>query len=175
MDKFTEGITFFSVQRDLGVNRNNGLCSCLLIFPKWIVLHFLWFLHWSESENGYYWVVSLGLRACGHSEGVLVFFIYCSCLLIRLSSGWICYAEKTHGSFIIPYISTTKSPQQVMGSLIKGYFAEQQVRSIEQYLIYIPLCFTRELESKKLSCKLPAKAASPSFLHYLVRSWPLGQ
>lgn len=43
-------------------------------------------------------------------------------------AGWICYAEKTHGSFIIPHISTTKSPQQVMGSLVKGYFAEQQVK-----------------------------------------------
>lgn len=43
-------------------------------------------------------------------------------------SGWICYAEKTHGEFILPYISTTRSPQQMMGSLVKGYFAEQQVR-----------------------------------------------
>lgn len=41
--------------------------------------------------------------------------------------GWICYAEKTHGEFILPYISTTRSPQQMMGSLVKGYFAEQQV------------------------------------------------
>ena len=38
--------------------------------------------------------------------------------------GWVCYAEKTHGSFILPYISTTKSPQQVMGSLVKDYFAK---------------------------------------------------
>ena len=39
--------------------------------------------------------------------------------------GWICYAEKIHGSFVLPYISTTKSPQQVMGSLVKGYFASK--------------------------------------------------
>lgn len=42
--------------------------------------------------------------------------------------GWICYAEKTHGDFVLPYISTTRSPQQMMGSLVKGYFAEQQVQ-----------------------------------------------
>lgn len=42
--------------------------------------------------------------------------------------GWICYAEKTHGDLILPYISTTRSPQQMMGSLVKGYFAEQQVQ-----------------------------------------------
>lgn len=45
-------------------------------------------------------------------------------------SGWICYAEKTHGEFILPHISTTRSPQQMMGSLVKSYFAEQQVEFV---------------------------------------------
>jgi hypothetical protein len=27
--------------------------------------------------------------------------------------GWICYAEKTHGNWILPYISKVKSAQQV--------------------------------------------------------------
>ena len=38
--------------------------------------------------------------------------------------GWVCYAEKTHGSFILPYISSTKSPQQIMGSLVKQHLAQ---------------------------------------------------
>ena len=38
--------------------------------------------------------------------------------------GWVCYAEKTHGSYILPHISTTKSPQQIMGSLVKDYLAQ---------------------------------------------------
>jgi hypothetical protein len=38
-------------------------------------------------------------------------------LLIRR---WVCYAEKTHGDFVLPHISTVKSPQQVMGTLVKG-------------------------------------------------------
>ena len=25
--------------------------------------------------------------------------------------GWVCYAEKTHGTYVLPYISTAKSPQ----------------------------------------------------------------
>ena len=37
--------------------------------------------------------------------------------------GWVCYAEKTHGNFILPYISVTKSPQQIMGSLVKYHLA----------------------------------------------------
>lgn len=58
-------------------------------------------------------------------------------------SGWICYAEKTHGEFILPHISTTRSPQQMMGSLVKGYFAEQQVkfRLLEMVLLNISMSF----------------------------------
>ena len=41
-------------------------------------------------------------------------------------TGWVCYAEKTHGTFILPYISTVRSPQQVMGSLVKDMWARQK-------------------------------------------------
>ena len=34
--------------------------------------------------------------------------------------GWVCYAEKTHGE-LLPLIARTKSPQQVMGSLVKDW------------------------------------------------------
>ncbi|OXB68795.1 hypothetical protein ASZ78_002210 [Callipepla squamata] len=63
---------------------------------------------------------------------------------------WICYAEKTHGSFIIPYISTTKSPQQIMGSLIKGYFAEQQHLTPNQiYHVTVMPCYDKKLEASR--------------------------
>ena len=32
-------------------------------------------------------------------------------MLASACPGWICYAEKTHGEYVLPYISTTKSPQ----------------------------------------------------------------
>ncbi|KAI8854557.1 iron hydrogenase [Chytridium lagenaria] len=35
-------------------------------------------------------------------------------MLASACPGWICYAEKTH-SYLLPYISVVKSPQQVMG------------------------------------------------------------
>ncbi|KFP49445.1 Cytosolic Fe-S cluster assembly factor NARFL, partial [Cathartes aura] len=71
-------------------------------------------------------------------------------LLITLLPGWICYAEKTHGSFIIPYISTTKSPQQVMGSLIKGHFAEQQHLTPDQiYHVTVMPCYDKKLEASR--------------------------
>ena len=32
-------------------------------------------------------------------------------MLASACPGWVCYAEKTHGDYILPHISTTKSPQ----------------------------------------------------------------
>ena len=32
-------------------------------------------------------------------------------MLASACPGWICYAEKTHGDYSLPYISSTKSPQ----------------------------------------------------------------
>ncbi|NXI35894.1 NARFL factor, partial [Galbula dea] len=71
-------------------------------------------------------------------------------MLASACPGWICYAEKTHGSFIIPYISTTKSPQQVMGSLVKGHFAEQQhLRPDQIYHVTVMPCYDKKLEASR--------------------------
>ncbi|NWU98538.1 NARFL factor, partial [Upupa epops] len=71
-------------------------------------------------------------------------------MLASACPGWICYAEKTHGSFIIPYISTAKSPQQVMGSLVKGYFAEQQhVPPAQIYHVTVMPCYDKKLEASR--------------------------
>ncbi|NXM78082.1 NARFL factor, partial [Serilophus lunatus] len=71
-------------------------------------------------------------------------------MLASACPGWICYAEKTHGSFIIPHISTTKSPQQVMGSLVKGYFAEQQHCPPEHiYHVTVMPCYDKKLEASR--------------------------
>lgn len=32
-------------------------------------------------------------------------------MLASACPGWVCYAEKTHGTFVLPHISSTKSPQ----------------------------------------------------------------
>lgn len=32
-------------------------------------------------------------------------------MLASACPGWVCYAEKTHGDYALPYISTVKSPQ----------------------------------------------------------------
>ncbi|TDH02887.1 hypothetical protein EPR50_G00157080 [Perca flavescens] len=71
-------------------------------------------------------------------------------MLTSACPGWICYAEKTHGEFILPYISTTRSPQAMMGSLVKGYFAEQQGLSPQQiYHVAVMPCFDKKLEASR--------------------------
>lgn len=42
--------------------------------------------------------------------------------------GWVCYAEKTHAE-MLPFISQTKSPQQVMGTLVKQWFGSRWNKS----------------------------------------------
>lgn len=62
----------------------------------------------------------------------------------------MCYAEKTHGSYILPYISTTRSPQQMMGALVKDYFATRINCSPAQiYHVTVMPCFDKKLEASR--------------------------
>ncbi|XP_053527754.1 cytosolic iron-sulfur assembly component 3 isoform X2 [Artibeus jamaicensis] len=71
-------------------------------------------------------------------------------VLTSACPGWICYAEKTHGSAIIPYISTARSPQQVMGSLVKDFFAQQQHVTPEKiYHVTVMPCYDKKLEASR--------------------------
>lgn len=72
-------------------------------------------------------------------------------LLTSSCPGWICYAEKTHGSFILPYISSVKSPQQVMGSLVKDYLSRQVLNMPADRIYHVTImpCFDKKLESSR--------------------------
>uniref|UniRef100_A0A3P9MHT8 Nuclear prelamin A recognition factor-like protein n=1 Tax=Oryzias latipes TaxID=8090 RepID=A0A3P9MHT8_ORYLA len=71
-------------------------------------------------------------------------------MLTSACPGWICYAEKTHGEYILPYISTTRSPQQMMGSLVKSHFAEKQGLSPQHiYHVAVMPCFDKKLEASR--------------------------
>ncbi|KAH3823588.1 hypothetical protein DPMN_125396 [Dreissena polymorpha] len=69
-------------------------------------------------------------------------------MLASACPGWICYAEKTHGSYILPYISTVKSPQQIMGSL--DYFARCMGATPDNiYHVTVMPCFDKKLEASR--------------------------
>jgi len=64
--------------------------------------------------------------------------------------GWICYAEKTHGNFILPYISRTKSPQQTMGLIIKTYFSKELEKTPDEiYHVTLMPCYDKKLEASR--------------------------
>ncbi|XP_073312905.1 protein NAR1-like [Primulina huaijiensis] len=74
-------------------------------------------------------------------------------LLPMISSacpGWICYAEKTLGSYILPYISSVKSPQQTIGAAIKNHmFQKLCLRPEEIYHVTIMPCYDKKLEAAR--------------------------
>ncbi|XP_050532652.1 cytosolic iron-sulfur assembly component 3 [Daktulosphaira vitifoliae] len=71
-------------------------------------------------------------------------------MLASSCPGWVCYAEKTHGHFILPYISRVKSPQQIMGSLIKDYISKlKNVSRKDIYHITLMPCFDKKLEASR--------------------------
>lgn len=64
--------------------------------------------------------------------------------------GWICYAEKTHGDTMLEYISSVRSPQQVMGALVKDHFAKlHQLETSDIFHLSIMPCFDKKLEASR--------------------------
>lgn len=71
-------------------------------------------------------------------------------MLASSCPGWVCYAEKTHGNFILPYISTTRSPQQIMGVLVKQMLAQQKgIPGSKIYHVTIMPCYDKKLEASR--------------------------
>jgi iron only hydrogenase large subunit-like protein len=71
-------------------------------------------------------------------------------MLASSCPGFVCYAEKTHGNFILPYISTTRSPQQIMGLLVKNYLAQKLGTSADKiYHITVMPCYDKKLEASR--------------------------
>lgn len=62
---------------------------------------------------------------------------------------------------MLPFVSTTKSPQQIMGSLVKDYFAKcKQLHPSDIYHITLMPCYDKKLEASRpdfynadLNCK----------------------
>jgi len=63
---------------------------------------------------------------------------------------WVCYAEKTQANDLIGLLSTTKSPQQIMGSLVKYYFSKKFNKSPDQiYHVTIMPCYDKKIEAAR--------------------------
>ncbi|DBA04633.1 TPA: hypothetical protein N0F65_012216 [Lagenidium giganteum] len=70
-------------------------------------------------------------------------------MLASSCPGWICYAEKTQPN-AIPFIDTTKSPQQIAGALVKHFVSrEQGIAPNEVYHVAVMPCFDKKLEASR--------------------------
>ncbi|CAO1413569.1 unnamed protein product [Diamesa hyperborea] len=71
-------------------------------------------------------------------------------MLSSACPGWVCYAEKTHGSYILPYISTTRSPQQLMGMLVKEFLGQKlDITADKIYHVTVMPCYDKKLEASR--------------------------
>lgn len=71
-------------------------------------------------------------------------------LTYLLHQGWICYAEKTHGNWILPHLSEVKSPQQIAGVLVKDVLPnELQTSASRLAVVMIMPCFDKKLEASR--------------------------
>jgi len=71
-------------------------------------------------------------------------------MLASACPGWIAYSESTHGDYVLPYISTTKSPQQIMGTLVKRYFTRKiDVSPSKIFHTTIMPCLDKRVEASR--------------------------
>ncbi|KAK3382898.1 iron hydrogenase [Lasiosphaeria ovina] len=63
--------------------------------------------------------------------------------------GWVCYAEKTH-PYVLPHLSRVKSPQALMGTLVKTTLSRSLGISPDRiwHLAIMP-CFDKKLEASR--------------------------
>ena len=68
-------------------------------------------------------------------------------MLISQCPGWVCYAEKTSPQ-VIPYMSSTKSAQQIIGSIMKNVINSEN--NDNYYIVSVQPCFDKKLEASRL-------------------------
>lgn len=70
-------------------------------------------------------------------------------ILASSCPGWICYVEKTHPQ-LIPYLSTSKSPMAITGSIVKSFLCQHiQIPPERVYHVSIMPCFDKKLEASR--------------------------
>ena len=74
-------------------------------------------------------------------------------MLASQCPGWVCYAEKTQPQSL-PFISHTKSPQQILGAILKDLIFKSQVPTSQfsvksVYVVSVQPCFDKKLESSR--------------------------
>ncbi|KAF5206547.1 Cytosolic fe-s cluster assembly factor narfl [Thalictrum thalictroides] len=71
-------------------------------------------------------------------------------MLASSCPGWICYAEKKLESYVLPYISSVKSPQQTIGAIFKHHLCQKMdLKLNDVYHVTIMPCYDKKLEAAR--------------------------
>lgn len=76
-------------------------------------------------------------------------------MLCSACPGWICYAEKSHGEYVLPFLSSVKSPQAVAGTLIKRLLAPPRRGDDPRVLFHCSVmpCYDKKLEASRVELR----------------------
>ncbi|OLN88562.1 Cytosolic Fe-S cluster assembly factor nar-1 [Colletotrichum chlorophyti] len=70
-------------------------------------------------------------------------------ILTASCPGWVCYAEKTH-PYVLPYLSRVKSPQALMGTLLKTTLSRKLgIPPSRIWHLAVMPCFDKKLEASR--------------------------
>ncbi|RWS24171.1 tetratricopeptide repeat containing cytosolic Fe-S cluster assembly factor-like protein, partial [Leptotrombidium deliense] len=70
-------------------------------------------------------------------------------VLTSTCPGFVCYAEKTHGELLVPYLSRVRSPQQIMGAFVKYVWRSQMRIDKKIYHVTVMPCYDKKLEASR--------------------------
>lgn len=75
-------------------------------------------------------------------------------IISSVCPGLVCYTEKTNGDLVIPHLSQVRSPQQIMGSILKKYYQSKLGKSRRDiYHVTLMPCFDKKLEASRRDFK----------------------
>lgn len=77
-------------------------------------------------------------------------------ILVSSCPGFVCYAEKSHDAFLLPYISNVRSPQAIHGALVKDFLSRRlEIPAASIYHASVMPCFDKKLEAARLDFCVP--------------------
>jgi iron only hydrogenase large subunit-like protein len=79
-------------------------------------------------------------------------------LLASACPGWVCYAEKSCGAEVLRHLSRVKSPQAVMGTLLKRLWAPRRSGAAAAQRLYhcaLMPCYDKKLEASREDLREP--------------------
>eukprot|EP00741_Cyanophora_paradoxa_P002473 tig00000076_g2397.t1 len=134
-----------SICAHYGLNAVEGLAKLVTLF-KSIGAHFVYDCTLASAfsliELNAEFQARLAEREAGRPAALPIITSSCP--------GWICYAEKTHGSYVLPYISSVKSPQQIMGTLVKQFLSQKLGKKPDEiYHVTVMPCYDKKLEASR--------------------------